>query len=67
MVFNMMYHKANNKNSILYRRLAMTDFQKQILEEIRMLEKELKKEIALYEKEMGKELILDYSDRKTEL
>ena len=45
----------------------MTDFQKQILEEIRMLEKELKKEIALYEKETGKELILDYSDRKTEM
>ena len=45
----------------------MTDFQKQILKEIRMLEKELKEEIALYEKETGKELILDYSDRKTEL
>ena len=45
----------------------MTDFQKQILEEIRMLEKELKKEITLYEKETGKELIFDYSDRKTEL
>ena len=45
----------------------MTDFQKQILEEIRQLEKELKKEVELYEKETGKELILDYSDRKTEL
>lgn len=45
----------------------MTDFQKQILEEIKQLENELKKEIELYEKETGKELILDYSDRKAEL